>query len=359
VKNNSLENLFRDKLNNIEGDVNPDLWNNINNNLPKAEPNPSKINWKGGAAIATTVILIGSIIGYSLLPKITINSNEPETISSVSNNQENFLISENVSLLVEENRNLQMAVKPEELTKKLDVKETILSKNSVNENFIEEPKVIISSDNNKKGIDNSQISNKKQLYCKKEEKNTNMNRIAPATGVSEEISASILYRITEENPLKVNFSANKENLFYDWTFGDGGLHSSEASPFHTYEKEGKYEVICILSDDKGNKIVTSKELIEVVEPIISYVPTSFTPNQDGINDTYKVIVDNTKIAAFKMDIYDLRGKLVFTTNNPNDAWPGPQVTNTINIQDSYYAVSIVVKSISGKTYKEMKSITVN
>jgi len=51
-----------------------------------------------------------------------------------------------------------------------------------------------------------------------------------------------------------------------------------------------------------------------------YLPTAFTPNGDGQNDTFRFILTN--LADFYMAIYDRWGKLVLETRDPAFAWDG-------------------------------------
>jgi gliding motility-associated-like protein len=57
-----------------------------------------------------------------------------------------------------------------------------------------------------------------------------------------------------------------------------------------------------------------------VKPTI-FVPTAFTPNDDGLNDTvYPICVGIKKINYFS--IYNRWGELVFTTTQDRHGWDG-------------------------------------
>ena len=50
---------------------------------------------------------------------------------------------------------------------------------------------------------------------------------------------------------------------------------------------------------------------------------AFSPNGDGINDTYYVPVTNLSgVKHFHMDIFDRWGQLVYTTNDVTQGWDG-------------------------------------
>ncbi len=52
-----------------------------------------------------------------------------------------------------------------------------------------------------------------------------------------------------------------------------------------------------------------------------YIPTAFTPNNDGRNDFFKPIVYGT-LLNYTIDVYDRAGQRVFSTSNPVLGWKG-------------------------------------
>lgn len=71
---------------------------------------------------------------------------------------------------------------------------------------------------------------------------------------------------------------------------------------------------------------TYEQLIEVIDNIPIYIPTAFSPNGDGINDTFQIYLGPTVKAVNTLVIYDRWGQLVFeaTSNNQNSSpiWDG-------------------------------------
>jgi gliding motility-associated-like protein len=53
-----------------------------------------------------------------------------------------------------------------------------------------------------------------------------------------------------------------------------------------------------------------------------YIPTGFTPNNDGLNDVLKLEGADIDSERFLFQIFNRFGELVFTTTNPSDAWTG-------------------------------------
>ncbi len=52
-----------------------------------------------------------------------------------------------------------------------------------------------------------------------------------------------------------------------------------------------------------------------------YIPTAFTPNNDGLNDVFKALVFGD-LLLFRLQVYNREGQLVFETTDPNRGWNG-------------------------------------
>ncbi len=85
-------------------------------------------------------------------------------------------------------------------------------------------------------------------------------------------------------------------------------------------------------------------------PIIS-VPNIFSPNGDGINDTWELIVSSGELSIlnYKCTIYDRWGTKVFNTDNVgmvSDAWDGHTTAGIFCSEGAYY---YVISYMDGKT----------
>jgi gliding motility-associated-like protein len=63
----------------------------------------------------------------------------------------------------------------------------------------------------------------------------------------------------------------------------------------------------------------SNEACFEFEPVL-HVPNAFSPNSDGVNDSFTVISAN--IAVFEMSIFNRWGEMVFQTFDRYDGWDG-------------------------------------
>lgn len=117
----------------------------------------------------------------------------------------------------------------------------------------------------------------------------------------------------------VNLSEGQtENI---WSFGNGE-GSSELDPEVEYEAAGFYNAQLLVKNEYGCTDVYSQE-IEVFTDLYIYVPTAFTPNNDGLNDAWlPSIIGQDIIADYECSVFTRSGDRVFYTTDPNKAWVG-------------------------------------
>ncbi|MFZ9943229.1 MAG: PKD domain-containing protein, partial [Bacteroidia bacterium] len=128
-------------------------------------------------------------------------------------------------------------------------------------------------------------------------------------------------------------------LWY-WEFGDQGV-SNLQNPLHTYVFPGTYEVTLYIQSAEGCKDTITKE-VTVLDEVAVWLPNSFTPNNDGINDIFFAM--GTNISDFSLEIYNRWGDLVFVTDNPTKGWDGT-LKNEAASQD-VYVYSLKYKTIN-------------
>jgi gliding motility-associated-like protein len=156
---------------------------------------------------------------------------------------------------------------------------------------------------------------------------------------------------------------------YYWFFGDGDS-SLFVSPRHLYPSIGEYEVILVAETDNDCTDTTSR-LIIVRNEFAFYMPTSFTPNGDGMNDCVRPCGNGIDKNNFSMVIYDRWGSLVFDTEKfdpdvPCDActdgsWDGTDMGSRSKgdeiLPNGMYHWYAEFKDWNGTVFKEQGTIT--
>ena len=92
---------------------------------------------------------------------------------------------------------------------------------------------------------------------------------------------------------------------------------------------------------------TASVNVSVFKGSAIYVPTAFTPNNDGLNDILKPYYVAIKSLSY-FTVFNRWGQKVFSTNDLNKGWDGLSKDNEI-IEGSYVWVLKAVDAV-GKIY---------
>ncbi|MFN5418517.1 MAG: PKD domain-containing protein, partial [Flavobacteriia bacterium] len=122
-----------------------------------------------------------------------------------------------------------------------------------------------------------------------------------------------------------SFENNSQGaLTYEWIFGDGSLSDSSFEPAHAFPSDvaGNYSVMLIAVSEFGCKDTSYADVI-LEESIIFYIPNSFTPNGDELNNKFNpMMYSGFDTQDFNMKIFDRWGELVFETYDALYGWDG-------------------------------------
>jgi gliding motility-associated-like protein len=103
---------------------------------------------------------------------------------------------------------------------------------------------------------------------------------------------------------------------YTWSFGDGN-GSFLVNPTHLYTQQGAYEITLIATDQKGCIDSVSK-WIDIAPERYIYLPNSFTPDGDGLNEYFYGRFIGLMSARFY--IFNRWGEEVFFSDELNFVW---------------------------------------
>jgi gliding motility-associated-like protein len=164
------------------------------------------------------------------------------------------------------------------------------------------------------------------------------------------------------NPLRPTFneyvtfndaSHNATIASYQWYFMNTPEHQSNVqNPTFMYTEAGTYVAALIVKSDLGC-VDTLLKVINVGEDFGLYVPNSFTPNDDGTNDTFQP--KGFGIVKYELQIFDRWGERIFHTNTFEQGWDGiRQKKNDVNYtvsKEDTYTWKINVTDVSGKHHE--------
>ncbi len=125
---------------------------------------------------------------------------------------------------------------------------------------------------------------------------------------------------------------------YLWDFGDGLQSSFVGVTNHTYTDTGWFNVRLRVSITPGCADSTSK-LVRIKDIFHVFVPSSFSPDQNGINDVY--LPKGRAFKTFQMTIFNRWGMKVFESNDMTKGWDGTDGHGKLWAPASY-AVLVVI-----------------
>ena len=124
----------------------------------------------------------------------------------------------------------------------------------------------------------------------------------------------------------INTTPNLISLF--WDFNDS-TYSVLPNPLHEFEAAGIYDVMLMVEDSNlcVDSIIHS---ITMYYDFVLYIPTAFTPNNDGDNDTFGpkgLRMDKYKSYDFR--VYNKWGEEIFETTDINEWWEGTDAPDDV------------------------------
>ncbi|MEP7169579.1 MAG: PKD domain-containing protein, partial [Bacteroidota bacterium] len=150
----------------------------------------------------------------------------------------------------------------------------------------------------------------------------------------------------------VNFIDLSQNaLTWNWDFGDG-IKADVQNPKHYYDEIGKFKINLTVTNIAG--CVSRYEQDILITPF--YVPNSFTPNGDGLNDVFFSSGYVMDVAAYSMTIWNRWGQRLYQSDNINKTWNGFD-KNGNTVAEGTYAYQIKVVTKTGRKYSYEGSVT--
>jgi gliding motility-associated-like protein len=179
--------------------------------------------------------------------------------------------------------------------------------------------------------------------------------------------------VVHENPV-ANFSAPDEVLVsnpevqltnlstmlntnkYLWRIDE--QQRTDINPVVELDKVGKHQITLLATSVKGCKNEITKT-IEVKNDFNVFIPSSFTPNFDGLNDYFLPVFSpyglDTK--SFDMEIFDRWGHSLFRTKDVSKGWDGSLQNKGETLKEEVYIYKIKFKDLDGNLYNKMGHVT--
>ncbi|MDA9563821.1 gliding motility-associated C-terminal domain-containing protein [Flavobacteriales bacterium] len=127
----------------------------------------------------------------------------------------------------------------------------------------------------------------------------------------------------------------------------GKIFSQEMTEF-----VAEYQVTAIQAGN--SEIISTSNTIETIPEIFLYVPNAFTPNGDGLNDTFGALGHGAK--EYHMEVFNKWGELIFESDDMGTQWNG--TFQGEKVLPGTYIYSINATSYYNKDVQRQGSISI-
>jgi len=151
----------------------------------------------------------------------------------------------------------------------------------------------------------------------------------------------------------VNINSTAQNaLSHLYTFSSGDMYTVPDF-VHTFLQEGIYSITQLVVNGPCSDTLT-REI--VVKPDAQpYIPNTFSPNNDGINDVWKPVI--AYIKDYSLLVFDRWGERIFESQDIYNGWNGSWWNNTDKpVAQGTYVYKIVYLDYNGKKNELMGHI---
>lgn len=153
------------------------------------------------------------------------------------------------------------------------------------------------------------------------------------------------------DPITFTSTSTGDAVSYLWDFGDGS-NSTAQNPIHDFKVVGSYLVTLTVTYPYGCSY-SYQQLLTLGLGYNLVVPTAFTPNGDGINDTLRPVF--TGMSIVHMSVYDTWGTIVYKESGATiNGWDG--TINGASAENGNYSIVVQATTFNGVIINTNKPI---
>ncbi|MBL7943447.1 MAG: gliding motility-associated C-terminal domain-containing protein, partial [Flavobacteriales bacterium] len=147
-----------------------------------------------------------------------------------------------------------------------------------------------------------------------------------------------------------NYSVNAVSS--EWYFGDGSSTTVD-NPYYEFSTMEPWQVTLVVTGELG----CQQAITQIFYPTADvYVPNSFTPDNDGINDVF--FAKGHDLKTFEMWIFSRWGDLIFHSTDINQPWDGSWNGNDYYVADGVFTVMVKAEGIRGNLISKTVNVTI-
>lgn len=154
-----------------------------------------------------------------------------------------------------------------------------------------------------------------------------------------------------------NLSTVLGNNTYLWQIGNM-YQLNDVNPKVTFPAAGEYNIILVATTAEGCIHETTKKVV-VLNHHGVYIPSSFTPNFDGLNDVFKPVFSpyGLDLKVYDLEIFDRWGHSQFHTKDYTMGWDGMAKGTDEPMKQEVYVYKVKYKDSDGKIHQKTGHLT--
>jgi gliding motility-associated-like protein len=137
-------------------------------------------------------------------------------------------------------------------------------------------------------------------------------------------------------------------ISYRWNFGDGNILDSNINTRHIYADTGAYHTRLIAANIYGC-VDTAFHRVFIAPDHTFYIPNSFSPNDDGVNDVFMPEGIYKGVISYEISIYNRWGEQIFhaleptppVPSNMKSAWDGTYRGQAAEMDVYVYRIDLI------------------
>jgi hypothetical protein len=151
-------------------------------------------------------------------------------------------------------------------------------------------------------------------------------------------------------PLNLTAKADKPLQKVRWDITDGTQYTTPTVA-HRFRREGRFTIQLLLTDTDGCEGKATPVEIAVRELYFLDLPEQFSLSRDRL-----LKANHRKIKSLKLELYNTRGEVIYTTYNINFQWNGTAQGGVV--PPGKYGWAAIITTLDGKEYQETGSVNI-
>ena len=156
-------------------------------------------------------------------------------------------------------------------------------------------------------------------------------------------------------------TSSNDVVLFEWNYMDSNLTvlgtSFDQNPSFNFPDQDEYAyLVQLIVENQNGCTDTTYNYLLVEGQFALFLPNSFTPNDDGLNDKFFPVGDKIDPNEYDIQVYNRCGEVIFETKNPSDYWDGK--LNGAFVSNGAYLWKVIAKNMNNGKFIEKKGFVI-